>query len=425
MSRHTLSNVLGSLALVALLAVGCGLLPGQEEVQIDFWAGQTSLPPGGCTGLHWRVEGADDYPIFLDGERVEPSGEKEVCLEMSQTFELVVGAPEETFEDTVTIQVAGGEEPPPGEHPPEGGPEVIILEAHPETVPPGGCTVIRWEVQPPGDWPVILFGQPMPPAGEEEVCQQETTTYELLVEAPGGVQMRSVTVRVEAPAPEPTQAPPQPTQPPQQQPTQPPQQQPTPQPPTPTPIPPTPTPFVARWGQCSWVKVAQGGINSHQPVTWCPNGSFLTGLDLDREGSYDPLDSPVVGQAHCCPLSVGQFSNWGQCSWQPVGGPKSHQAQTFCPDGSYLTGLDLDRGPYDPLDSPVVGQAQCCPMAAPQYSSWSSCSWVKVEQGGINSHQPVTWCPNGSFLTGLDLDREGSYDPLDSPVVGQALCCTP
>ncbi len=117
-----------------------------------------------------------------------------------------------------------------------------------------------------------------------------------------------------------------------------------------------------------------------------------------------------------------------RCAWDrmaPAWSTSSAwQALTWCPDGSYLTGLDLDRGPYDPLDSRVVGQAQCCPMAASQYSKWSSCSWVKVEQGGINSHQPVTWCPNGSFLTGLDLDR-AALDPLDSPVVGQALCCQP
>jgi hypothetical protein len=187
----------------------------------------------------------------------------------------------------------------------------------------------------------------------------------------------------------------------------------------------TPAPFVPRWGQCSWVGVESAGINSHQPVTWCSNGSFVTGLDLDRQ-AIDPLDSPVVGQAHCCPLAVGQFSNWGACSWVGVetAGINSHQAVAWCPDGSYITGLDLDRQAIDPLDSPVVGQVQCCPMVAAQYSKWNSCSWVGVEKAGINSHQPVTWCPNGSFLAGFDLDRQ-AIDPLDSPVVGQALCCRP
>jgi len=173
------------------------------------------------------------------------------------------------------------------------------------------------------------------------------------------------------------------------------------------------------------VKVEQGGINSHQPVTWCANGSFLTGLDLDRQ-AIDPLDSPVIGQAHCCPLSVAQFSPWGQCSWVGVeqAGINSHQPVAWCPDGQYLTGLDLDRQAIDPLDSPVIGQGFCCPLGDPKYTGWGSCSWVKVEQGGINSHQPVTWCPNGSFVVGLDLDRQ-AIDPLDSPVIGQAYCCNP
>jgi hypothetical protein len=57
--------------------------------------------------------------------------------------------------------------------------------------------------------------------------------------------------------------------------------------------------------------------------------------------------------------------------------------------------------------------------------SLGECSWVGVERAGIDSHQLHTWCPGVSYLAGMDLDREGAYDPLDSPVVGQAYCCTP
>ncbi len=416
----------------------CGILPpgAEPEIEMEFWASEEVVPPGGCTMLHWEVPGAEDYPVFLSGEEVLPMGEKEVCLEEPTTFELVVGAPGGPHEAVVYVGVEGEpppEEPPPGEPPPEepppqepppeepppeGGPEVIVFEAHPDTIPQGDCAVVFWEVHPPGEWPVIMGGQEVPPMGEREECPEATTTYELLVEAPGGPYVRTVTLHVEgAPGPEPPAPGPSPTSPP-----------PGPSPTSPPPPPPasTPTPFVSRWGQCSWVGVEQAGINSHQPATWCSNGSFVTGLDLDRQ-AIDPLDSPVIGQAHCCPLAVGQFSNWGACSWVGVetAGINSHQAVAWCPDGSYLAGLDLDRkGAYDPLDSPVVGQARCCPLAAAQYSTWSSCSWVGVEQAGINSHQPVTWCPNGSFVVGFDLDRQ-AIDPLDSPVVGQALCCRP
>jgi len=410
----------------------CGILPiPGAEPEIVFWASEEVVPPGGCAMLHWEVHSAEEYTVFLNGREVGMEGEDEVCLQEPTTFELVVGVPGGSIKETVRIEVEGEvppeepppgepppEEPPPQEPPPEGGPDVIVFEVHPDVVPQGGCAMLFWEVHPPGEWRVLLSGPEVPPLGEREECPQTTTTYELLVEAPGGPQGRTVTLHIEAgPGPEPTPPPPGPTA------TSPP----PPPGPTATSPPPaaTPTTFVPVWGQCSWVGVESAGINSHQPVTWCANGSFLTGLDLDRQ-AIDPLDSPVIGQAHCCPLSVAQFSPWGQCSWVGVeqAGINSHQPVAWCPDGQYLTGLDLDRQAIDPLDSPVIGQGFCCPLGDPKYTGWGSCSWVKVEQGGINSHQPVTWCPNGSFLAGLDLDRQ-AIDPLDSPVIGQAYCCNP
>ncbi len=203
----------------------------------------------------------------------------------------------------------------------------------------------------------------------------------------------------------------------------------SPPPPTPTntspPPPPTPTTFVPFWGSCPWVGVENAGINSHQPNTWCSNGSFMVGLDLDRCNCRGE-DSPVVGQAQCCNLQGNQISSWGSCSWVGVqqAGVNSHQPSAWCPEGSYLTGLDLDGGPYGPMDSPTIGQAQCCSLPAP-LSEWTACQWVGVESNSISSHQPNTWCPNGSFLVGFDLDQQGAYDPLDSPVIGQAYCCSP
>jgi len=425
-----------AVGVTLLLLAGCAPcnilpIPGGGP-QIQFWASQEVVSPGSCTMLHWQVSSGEQYPVFLDGREVAPEGEEEVCLEGPTTYELVVGVPGGSVSQSVSIQV---EEPGP-----EAGPEVINLTVDPDVITRGGCAILHWEIAPP-EWPVFVNGQEVTATGEREECPEGTTTYEVIVEAPGGPYVRTVTLSVDGPGPEPTPQPPAPpaataTQPPPAQPTatQPPPAQPTAtQPPpaqsTATTPPPTATPttFVPVWGQCSWVKV-HPTINSHQPVTWCANGSFLTGLDLDREGSYDAMDSPVVGQAQCCPLSAAQFSPWGQCSWVKYGnsGAESHQAKPLCPNGRYLTGLDLDRyGGADPLDSPVIGQGFCCPFGDPnKYTAWGSCSWVKVHPT-INSHQPVTWCPNGSFLAGLDLDREGSYDALDSPVVGQAYCCAP
>ena len=223
-----------SLALLVIMillgATGCGILPGPgDEPEIGFWASEEMVPPGGCAMLHWEVRGAEDFPVFLDGREVRPEGEEEVCLGEPTTFELVVGAPGGSIRETVTINVEGEpppEEPPPGEPPPEepppqepppeepgaeGEPEVVMLVADPDAIPQGACAMLHWEVHPP-EWPVLLNGQEVPPIGEREECPQATTTYELLVEAPGGPHMSMVTLHVEAgPEPEPTPQPPGPT----------------------------------------------------------------------------------------------------------------------------------------------------------------------------------------------------------------------
>jgi len=51
----------------------------------------------------------------------------------------------------------------------------------------------------------------------------------------------------------------------------------------------------------------------------------------------------------------------------------------------------------------------------------TKCDWVKVQ----DSHQPTNWCPDGSFITGLDLDGGGygSRAEGDYPIIAKALCC--
>ncbi|NIN63114.1 MAG: hypothetical protein GTO63_00035 [Anaerolineae bacterium] len=261
MSNHRLSILLAATVSVSLvLLVGatgcaspCGILPpaAEPEIEVEFWASPDVVPPGGCTMLHWEVPGAEDYPVFLNGEEVPPMGEEEVCLEGPTTFELVVGAPGGPHEAVVYVGVEGElppEEPPPGEPPPEepppqepppeeppqeGGPEVIVFEVHPDAIPQGQCATLFWEVHPPGEWRVIMGGREVPPMGESEECPESTTTYELLVEAPGGPYVRTVTLHVEgAPGPEPTPPPPGPTAT-------------SPAAPPPTPATPTPTPWGA------------------------------------------------------------------------------------------------------------------------------------------------------------------------------------
>jgi hypothetical protein len=169
--------------------------------------------------------------------------------------------------------------------------------------------------------------------------------------------------------------------------------------------------------------VEQAGIHSYNAVRYCPSGTFLTGLDLDSNELFEEY-SPEVGAAQCCAGSVG----WDWCMWVGIGdhGLDSLSAIDFCPDGTYVTGLQLssEHG-WDEWTSPVVYQAECCRMAEAQYLKWGSCSWVGVDKAGIDSHARETWCPNGSFIVGFDLDADWNRDGKDSPVIGQAHCCTP
>jgi hypothetical protein len=118
-------------------------------------------------------------------------------------------------------------------------------------------------------------------------------------------------------------------------------------------------------GSSSWVGVEKAGINSHSMSgTWCPQGQFITGIDLDACGNCDAKDSPVIGQVQCSKLAGSQYNNWGSSYWMDVGPQKSHQAGAgWCLDGAFITQIDLDReGAADPHDSPVIGRVKCSAM---------------------------------------------------------------
>ncbi len=189
----------------------------------------------------------------------------------------------------------------------------------------------------------------------------------------------------------------------------------------------TPTPS---WSSSSWVGVETNGINSHQPGSaWCPEGSFITAIDLDADSNLNAWDSPVIGQARCSKLSGAENNVWSSSDWYKVEqqGINSHQpGSAWCPEGSFITAIDLDADSnLNAWDSPVIGQVQCSKLAGSQYGQWVSSYWIAV--GEVKSHQASEpWCKDGSFLTQFDLDSLGTeYDAHDSPIVGQAKCSYP
>jgi hypothetical protein len=143
-------------------------------------------------------------------------------------------------------------------------------------------------------------------------------------------------------------------------------------------------------------------------------------------GSWTNWVQIYVGAGGTPPGGAPQYQGWSSCSWQAVGGQKSHNdLGDWCPAGSFLTQLDLDRYPgADAQDNPVVGRAKCCKLSGFEVSSWGTCSWQAV--GGQKSHNDLgDWCPAGSFLTQLDLDRYPGADAQDNPVIGRAKCTRP
>lgn len=194
----------GNVGSYATSVVTVGLLPTlslpPEEGEIIFFVEPDAIPAGECAGLHWEVYPPAD--ALLDGEGVPSDGEREVCPEATTVYELYV--PETGQTRTATLHVEPGPE----------GEVAIFFVVDPDMIPAGGCAVLLWEVGAPEEWRVLIDGQEVSHVGEREVCPPQTTTYELLVEAAGGPQMRTVTLHVEGepestpPVPSPTTRPP-------------------------------------------------------------------------------------------------------------------------------------------------------------------------------------------------------------------------
>gem|GEM_PF-926756 len=66
-----------------------------------------------------------------------------------------------------------------------------------DVIPRGYCTIPHWEVRGAEGYPVFLNREEVGASAEQEVCLEETTTYELTVGAPGGPYEAGVTIQVE------------------------------------------------------------------------------------------------------------------------------------------------------------------------------------------------------------------------------------
>ena len=170
--------------------------PVEGEVPLQLGLSDPeAIPAGTCVTLGWETLPAGDWPATLDGEPVPATGNRRVCPQTSgtYTYKLSVDASGGPYQKELTLLVVGQAEKalPPGEEP-----VVIEFLAEPPQIEARACATLGWQVTPAGDWPVFLDGEQVAASGAKQVCPTDTTTYQLVVQAPAGIVSESRTIQV-------------------------------------------------------------------------------------------------------------------------------------------------------------------------------------------------------------------------------------
>lgn len=103
-SNYILNYEIGDDAEVSVLTIQVNEVSSAEsnpeEVSLEFWSDKATIAEGECTNLHWNTSGGD---VWLDGQKVSQSGEKEICPEKSREYHLEIG--DEVLSKTIVITV--------------------------------------------------------------------------------------------------------------------------------------------------------------------------------------------------------------------------------------------------------------------------------------------------------------------------------
>jgi hypothetical protein len=132
-----------------------------------FWADSYYVIAGGCTTLHWNVENVT--AVFLDGSETTGQNDRQVCLSQTTTYTLRVVNSAGTQDRTVTISVRTPSQ------------AAIEFTADSFEIVSGECTMLHWRTS--NVTAVYLDGEDVVGEASQEVCPEETTQYELRVEA--------------------------------------------------------------------------------------------------------------------------------------------------------------------------------------------------------------------------------------------------
>jgi hypothetical protein len=155
--------------------------PSRPEWANVLWADAYSVPPGGCTTLHWDIEEVDE--VYLNGVGVTGNQTQRVCPDSTTTYTLraVTGGKSQNW--TVTIRVEPTSQ------------VAFEFAADSYEIAEGSCTTLRWRAT--NVRAVYLNGEGVPGESAREVCPDQDTLYELRVEdTNGNVTTGTLTVSV-------------------------------------------------------------------------------------------------------------------------------------------------------------------------------------------------------------------------------------
>jgi hypothetical protein len=133
---------------------------------ITFTADRYTVAPGGCATLSWSATNVKE--VRLNGEGVAGVASRQVCLTQTTDYELtVVDANGQPSSMKLTITVSQS----------PGAAAGSAFWAEQYTLPAGGCTTLRWNVQ--NVQSVYLDGQGVTGAGSQQACPTVTQFYTL------------------------------------------------------------------------------------------------------------------------------------------------------------------------------------------------------------------------------------------------------
>ncbi len=164
---------IGGAGIDGIVQVGPGFGDCSNLEVFNFIIDPPVIPQGECTNIFWEIISPDEFAVIFDGAEVPPIGEMQVCPGETRPFEIFVESPAGLCQQWQSVFVDERYEES----------RFLVFEAHPPLIQKGDCSILFWEVHPPGENPPQIDGVEVPFLGETEVCPEITTSYLLTSES--------------------------------------------------------------------------------------------------------------------------------------------------------------------------------------------------------------------------------------------------